>query len=409
MAVPSTPVAGGTPVAVSLSVARSRPLPSSLRSHGAVEPALSTATSSLTSTVAGFKGELDVLTSTNAQLAKEKPAATKVSGTSKRHPRARSGSQTPSVMTPIPQVSQQILVGAAPSSSVATGSPSQSTRPEPAAPRSSSQILALTTTRPSMSPTPGPQPLSTAGSATSTAPHSLVAGPPLLPDSASAQSSPFGGSTNPALLGNNPAGNVNSRHPDTTHVSARPSQQALQTQLQPTLASLATILHTSVGGSVANSNAAAVHNVPTQLVGSAPPSTPASQGVLALPAQQIMAVLSPIVSRPDGTHRISLELHPAEMGSIQATITVNAGHVTVELHADNAATRQAIGSALPDLRQQLGSGGQQANVFFGGDTLRRQANNSSHLSSPSDRSAGVHATQILTRTAKSTSSVDLRL
>ena len=176
-----------------------------------------------------------------------------------------------------------------------------------------------------------------------------------------------------------------------------------QVTSSPAMASL-------LSGSVVSAQTAVAH---TTAAGPASPTLPVPTtpgGTTTPPAQQILAVLSPILTTANGTHRISLELHPAELGSIQATITVSGGQVTVELHADNAATRQAIGSALPDLRQQLGSGGQQAHVFFGGDAPRRQTGYSDRrLGVTSDSSAGAQPTQILIRSAKSASSVDIRL
>lgn len=78
-----------------------------------------------------------------------------------------------------------------------------------------------------------------------------------------------------------------------------------------------------------------------------------------------MTVLNPL-RVADGTHQISLRLQPEGLGMVDATVTVRAGHVVVELAADSTTGHQALAAALPDLRQQLGQGGQQATVFMSG-------------------------------------------
>ena len=190
---------------------------------------------------------------------------------------------------------------------------------------------------------------------------------------------------------------------DSSPQASKASHQSEQAASSPVTPSL-------LSASVVSAQTAVVH---TTAAGPANPALPAPTtpgGATTPPAQQVLAVLSPILSTANGTHRISLELHPAELGSIQATITVSGSQVIVELHADNAATRQAIGSALPDLRHQLGSGGQQAHVYFGGDAPRRQTGYSDRrFGVTSDSSVGAQPTQILIRSAKSASSVDIRL
>ena len=192
--------------------------------------------------------------------------------------------------------------------------------------------------------------------------------------------------------------------------ASEPSSQAPKASDQPSQATSGPAMTSLLSASVVSAQTAVAHAAASGPASPAlrAPITP--EGATAPPAQQVLAVLSPILSTASGTHRISLELHPAELGSIQATITVSGSQVTVELHADNAATRQTIGSALPDLRQQLGSGGQQAHVFFGGDVPRRQTGYSDRpLGVTSDSSAGAQPTQILIRPATSASSVDIRL
>lgn len=76
-----------------------------------------------------------------------------------------------------------------------------------------------------------------------------------------------------------------------------------------------------------------------------------------------MTVLSPLRTTA-GLHQISLRLAPEGLGVVNATVVVNSGHVLVQLSADNPAAHQALSAALPDLRNQLGAGGQQATVMM---------------------------------------------
>jgi hypothetical protein len=91
----------------------------------------------------------------------------------------------------------------------------------------------------------------------------------------------------------------------------------------------------------------------------APPATPPT------PAAQLVSVLNPL-SNSAGTHQISLRLHPDYLGTVDATVLVRGNHVVVELAATNPAGQQALSSSLPDLRQQLQAGGQQATVLMSG-------------------------------------------
>jgi hypothetical protein len=123
----------------------------------------------------------------------------------------------------------------------------------------------------------------------------------------------------------------------------------------------------------------------------------------------MLSILSPVLNRPNGTHQISIEMHPADLGTIQATVTVQSGHVTVELNADHPGARQALGTALPDLRQQLGSGGRQANVFLGDGTKGETSRNRSHPEFSAHTGMSASSVLVTSQGVSSRTSVDLRL
>ncbi|MGC8513174.1 MAG: flagellar hook-length control protein FliK [Acidimicrobiales bacterium] len=137
-------------------------------------------------------------------------------------------------------------------------------------------------------------------------------------------------------------------------------------------------------------------------------SSPASTPVTSQ-SQQMLAILSPVLNRPNGRHQISIEMHPADLGTIQATVTVQSGHVTVELSADHPGARQALGTALPDLRQQLGSGGRNADVFLGGGTRGGSSGNDSQLSLSTQTGISASPLLVTSQGVTSRTSVDLRL
>lgn len=140
-------------------------------------------------------------------------------------------------------------------------------------------------------------------------------------------------------------------------------------------------------------------------------STQSSQAPTPAPSQsqQMLSILSPVLNRPNGTHQISIEMHPADLGTIQATVTVQSGHVTVELNADHPGARQALGTALPDLRQQLGSGGRHADVFLGGATRGGTSGNHSHLELSAQAGISANSLLVTSQGVSSRTSVDLRL
>ncbi|HET9078177.1 MAG TPA: flagellar hook-length control protein FliK [Acidimicrobiales bacterium] len=109
--------------------------------------------------------------------------------------------------------------------------------------------------------------------------------------------------------------------------------------------------------------------VPGHATGTAPHAAPAPAAPLPpppTPAAQLVNILGPLRSAM-GAHQISLRLHPDDLGTVDATVMVRGDHIVVELAAANPAGRQALTAALPDLRQQLEAGGQQATVWMSGN------------------------------------------
>ncbi len=147
----------------------------------------------------------------------------------------------------------------------------------------------------------------------------------------------------------------------------------------------------------------------------APPSSPTPPPT----SQQVVDLVGPLRSSM-GTHQISLRLAPEGLGTVDATVLVRSGHVVVELSADSPAARQALSAALPDLRNQLSSGGQQASVFMSDANGGQGRGSGAYLTSASNSSTGSAADDAdgepalahigsVTGGSHSSKSIDLRL
>jgi flagellar hook-length control protein FliK len=60
---------------------------------------------------------------------------------------------------------------------------------------------------------------------------------------------------------------------------------------------------------------------------------------------------------PGAVQRLSLHLHPADLGVVQVVATMDDGTVTLQLMAGNPATREAIRASLASLRTDLAAAG----------------------------------------------------
>jgi flagellar hook-length control protein FliK len=90
-------------------------------------------------------------------------------------------------------------------------------------------------------------------------------------------------------------------------------------------------------------------------------ATAAAAPVAAPPAaEQIVSVLRPLRTSPDGSYRIRLELRPPELGRIELRVEMRDGVLSASLHTDNEGAAQTLHNALGDLRLRLEAGGVRA-------------------------------------------------
>ena len=78
------------------------------------------------------------------------------------------------------------------------------------------------------------------------------------------------------------------------------------------------------------------------------------------PPAQVAQLLSPVLTGPDGTYSLTLQLYPEELGAVQVEVLLRGGEIRLAMHAPDEAAQAALRSALPDLRADLQAGGLSA-------------------------------------------------
>jgi flagellar hook-length control protein FliK len=71
------------------------------------------------------------------------------------------------------------------------------------------------------------------------------------------------------------------------------------------------------------------------------------------PARQIAAHILPLRQGADGVHRMTIHLHPAELGAVSVTAEIRGGAVMLQIYGAADAAHDALRSALPQLREAL--------------------------------------------------------
>ena len=77
----------------------------------------------------------------------------------------------------------------------------------------------------------------------------------------------------------------------------------------------------------------------------------------ALDSAGLATNISGVLSRGSGNYNVVLNLHPPELGQVQARLSLRGDLLQVDLSPEHAAAHDALESALPALREQLGPSG----------------------------------------------------
>ncbi len=110
---------------------------------------------------------------------------------------------------------------------------------------------------------------------------------------------------------------------------------------------------------------------PTQVAAPPAPAAPPNP-VATTPVAQLVSVVEPLRDQPDGSYRITVDLHPADLGRVQVEVRLERGEVNLHLQADHASTSALLRDALHDLRDGLQSAGLRTGgvVVSNGDAAR---------------------------------------
>jgi hypothetical protein len=75
------------------------------------------------------------------------------------------------------------------------------------------------------------------------------------------------------------------------------------------------------------------------------------------PAAQLALRLTPLRAGPDGSHQLTILLHPEELGPVSVVATVKGDQLSVQLTGATEVGREAMRAALPQLERDLRDGG----------------------------------------------------
>jgi flagellar hook-length control protein FliK len=78
----------------------------------------------------------------------------------------------------------------------------------------------------------------------------------------------------------------------------------------------------------------------------------------------VVTVLAPLRSSAEGVHEVTLALQPEGLGTVRATMTVGPQEIRVRLSADSESAQQTLRESLPQLHQELGSGGARTTIWL---------------------------------------------
>lgn len=91
-------------------------------------------------------------------------------------------------------------------------------------------------------------------------------------------------------------------------------------------------------------------------------SSEVSNNVTAIDLNNLVASISRPLSAGDGNYSLSITLHPADLGHLDAVVTLDKGNLNVSILAQSQIAHHAISNSLHELKQTLQSSGLNVNV-----------------------------------------------
>jgi flagellar hook-length control protein FliK len=98
----------------------------------------------------------------------------------------------------------------------------------------------------------------------------------------------------------------------------------------------------------------------TQATATSASNTSAAPSTSTTPTAVYQQLAGPVLemrAHGDGLHRVSLELHPAELGTVNVEVRLHSGEMSIAITSGSDATRDTIRAALPQLHKELASAG----------------------------------------------------
>jgi flagellar hook-length control protein FliK len=110
----------------------------------------------------------------------------------------------------------------------------------------------------------------------------------------------------------------------------------------------------SVGFTPASGPATVTSNPATVNAEAAAAATPV---VPPPPAEQLVSILTPLRTTPNGSYTLRLELKPVELGRVEMRVEMRDGVLHASIHADHDSSAQLVRASLNELRDQLAAEG----------------------------------------------------
>jgi len=108
---------------------------------------------------------------------------------------------------------------------------------------------------------------------------------------------------------------------------------------------------------------------------------PSYAGLPVDPQPELSGALARLRSHGDGSHELTVSLHPAELGAVNVSATLRGDQLTVTVACSSDAARAAVTAALPNLHHQLaGAGFGGEDVQFGNPSQGQSQNASQNAS-----------------------------
>jgi len=101
----------------------------------------------------------------------------------------------------------------------------------------------------------------------------------------------------------------------------------------------------------------AVVGTPLPTVQAAPPTAAAAPAPPPPVATQLVRQVAVLAGGPDGTHSLTVVLHPDSLGPVQVQVTLSQGTIDLSMRGAHEQGRAALMGALPDLRRDLEAAG----------------------------------------------------